>query len=435
MYTGLFLIIAVSFGEAIWRVFFRSSFNFLGYVVYPISFFVFASGSITYIIRQRLWQQCTRGHWVRVLLYTFLLTALLMYGLIQGNILTDLAHEAMLLYALGIFLVLGTDDKVCHSIIRYSTVVFWVAFIMCLLTYDIRLISADLNSFAGDLDNQGRYTDSVAYMFFRPFTSLGLPLFIHGWLEKKSRWHYLQILSLVGFLMVNVIIFKFRGALVLSALVVVAAILMRTGIARKLKILLLAMAAIIIVLGWMSTKDGSLYTKRVARFNETEKAVKYRTPESERYFKVMGYEWLWGRGVGGTYQYSDTDWGRNRSGVHIGWITFTLIGGLPLLIIMLTFFGAWISLKRRRFKHDQYYTAAWFWIPIFFADWLVNPIVLNVTQIPVYGLTFLLMARFGKRPMTVEKLSSASGAEIPGGLQSSTEREGCIPAFASSLTK
>jgi hypothetical protein len=138
----------------------------------------------------------------------------------------------------------------------------------------------------------------------------------------------------------------------------------------------------------------------------------------------MDNEWLWGRGLGGTYKYNNTDWGRNRSGVHIGWVTFTLKGGIPLLIIMLTFFGAWIRKKRQRFKHDRYYTTAWFWIPIFFVDWLVNPILLHVSLILVYGLTFLLMARFGKQPVVAEKLSAAMEAEIPGRLQRFTEREG-----------
>lgn len=347
---------------------------------------------------------------MRVIIYTFILTVLLVYGLMRGNTANLIVHESMLCYSLGIFLVLGTDDKVCRSIIKYSTVVFWVAFVLCILTYDIRSISADINYVA---DNEGRYTTSIAYMFFRPFIILGLPLFIHGWLEKNSRWHYLQILTLPAYLLINVMMFKFRGALVLSGLVAIAAILMHTSIARKLKILFLAMVAIVFVLGWISTKGGVQFSERMERFNKTNDIVEYRLPESEKYFKVMGYEWLWGRGLGGTYKYNNTDWGRNREGLHIGWVTYTLIGGIPLLIIMLTFFGAWIRKKRQRFQRDRYYTVAWFWIPISFVDWLVNPISMHVSYILVYGLTFMLMARFGKRSMAAEKLSVAPNAEIP----------------------
>jgi len=412
----------MSLGEGLWHNYLGESFNILRYFLYLISFIIFYSLSITYIIRQKLWIQCTRGHWARFLLYTCLLTALLLYGFLRGNTPRLIAHEMIVLYSLGIFLIVGTDDKVCRSIIKYSTVVFWAAFILSAFTYDIRVNEADLNLFASGADNQGRYVDSVAYMFFRPFISLGLPLFIYGWLEKNRRWHYLQILALVGYIVINVMIFKFRGALVLAGLVGAAAILMHTSITRKIKLILLAMAAIIVVFGWIGTKEGSLFTKRAKKFDTTNKAIEYRLPESERYFKVMGYEWLWGRGLGGTFKYNNTDWGRNRGGVHIGWVTFTLKGGLPLLIIMLSSFGSWIGKKR---KLDPYHTVAWFWIPIAFVDWLVNPIALNVPYMLGYGLTFLLMARFGKRPLLAEQPFVARGPEIPQRLQNLAESRNC----------
>ena len=136
------------------------------------------------------------------------------------------------------------------------------------------------------------------------------------------------------------------------------------------------------------------------------------------YFEKMDYEWLWGRGLGGTFYQR---WSLNpkapenwRSGVHIGWVSFTLIGGLPLLFIMLTFFGAGIRKNKQKMQRGPYYTLARFWIPIFFVNWLVNPISFHAVYIPVYGLTFLLMAQFGKRLVSNAEYSETPGAAFTG---------------------
>jgi hypothetical protein len=414
LFLGIFLLIAASFCEVLWKENPGGAFELAGYFLFPISFLIFYLGGIAYIINQRLLLFCTQVHLVKIVLYTFLLMVLLLYGFLRGNIANVIVHDSIFCFSIGIFLILGTDDKFFHTITKFLTVVFWAAFIMCLLTYDMpraNMLSFEKNTAFFEI---GRFADSIAFTFYRPYIQLALPLFIYGWLEKTSRWHYPQILSLVGYVLVNVMIFKFRGALVFAALVSVAAILMPGSLSRKLKMLFLAVIAIGLVLGWMNTKGGAVFTQRIDKFDTSKKVVQYRIPEAERYFEVMGNEWLWGRGLGASYKYDNSAWGRNRTGVHIGWVTFTLKGGLPLLIVILSFYFAWINKPRGRLRHDSFYTTAWFWIPIAFVNWIVNPISIIAANVPVYGLTFLLLARFGKR-------TSAHMPVVTGSLQGSAE--------------
>lgn len=129
-------------------------------------------------------------------------------------------------------------------------------------------------------------------------------------------------------------------------------------------------------------------------------AIDYRLPESKIYFKQLGYEWVWGRGLGGTFNLGGL-FGRGETekhwpGVHIGWITFTLKGGIFFLLSTLALFLA--VFQRDNFqKNDAYQLVAFCWIPVFFVNWLVNPVVLNTSGVIIYGLTFVLLARFGKK--------------------------------------
>jgi hypothetical protein len=409
---GLLVFVSLSFCEVLWKSSLSSTSQKLGYYAYPISFFVFFCLSIVYIIRQKLYSQCTPGHLAKILLYILFLTALLLYGLLRENNLNGVVHEAILFYSFAIFLVIGVNDKVHYFLGKLLTVVFWAAFILSVFTFDIE--GPWVNETPLELREgfEGRYAFGIAYMFFRPFIDLGLPLFLLGLLERSRRWHYLKILSLVGYLIINVILFKFRHALALSVLVLLAGILMPSNITRKLKILSLAFVLIIVASSWIYTKHGATFVNRIEKFDEANKVVDYRLPELQFYFSTMGHEWLWGRGLGGTFYGGRTVNYKHpiriREGLHIGWVSFTLKGGLLLFFIMLAFFAAGLRKNRKRLQYEPYYRIARFWIPIFFVSWLVNPVTFHAAYVPVYGLSFLLMAQFGKRSVAVSQIEQST---------------------------
>lgn len=404
LFMGLYILITTQFLEALLKGGNNGILEKAGYFLYPISFILFCLGGLIYVLNKKLIRICTIGHLLKLISYFFLLFLMLAYGFAKGNPVNIMVHDAIFFFSLGIFLILGVDDKFFSSMIKLLTVVFWISFVLCLFTYDIPLATSSVKS-VDSPGEVGRFTNTVGFAYFRLYTHLALPLFIHGWLEKTRKWHYLQILSLLGFIIINVLIFKFRGALVFSALVAIAAILLPGKFTRKLKMFGLLFIVIIFAFGWITTKGGAAFTERMKKFDKSQKVVKYRLPETERYLQVMGNEWLWGRGLGGVFKYDNTNWGRERTGVHIGWVTFTLKGGLPLLFIILSFYLAWIKISRQRMCIDNYYATAWFWIPITFVNWISNPVAIGVAMVPVYGFTFMLLARFGKRTKVTDELS------------------------------
>jgi hypothetical protein len=278
------------------------------------------------------------------------------------------------------------------------TMVFWAAFILSLLTMNTKVPIDIFTELSEDFIQ--RKVNSVAYVYFRPFIDLGLPLFICGWLEKTRRWHYLQILSLLGYIVINVVFFKFRHALLLAALVVLSSFMMMSDSMRRVKLVSFFLVVSTLTAVWFfSTSEGDWLAKRIKEFDKPNSAVEYRTPEIRYYFNTMGYEWLWGRGIGGTFYGGRTPRFKIylREGVHVGWITFTLKGGLPLLFIMFSFFAAGIKRNKKILQSEPFYLMAKYWTPVLFIDWLMDPITLQATTMPVYGLSFMLMAQFGKR--------------------------------------
>ena len=421
IYFGLLFYAAVSFCEVFWKSSSNPVLLRAGYFFYPISCIIFFSLCLSHIGRNKLYLLCKKGHLGRIKLYLFLLTMLALYGLVRGNSVTLIVHELILLYSFALFLILGADEKVCQVMMEAMTIVFWAAFILSLLTFNIRGPGAVF--LLAESEEQGyglygRYASSIAYEFFRPFIELALPLFIYGWKERTNKFHSLQVWSIVGYLIIEVAIFKFRGVLAFAAMVVMAALLMPSSIKQKMKLLFLTFIVILAASGWLLTKGGEIFTSRMKDFDKSNKVVQYRLPETLYYFHAMGYEWLWGRGVGGTFYGHITnkvDDPRNmREGVHIGWVTFTLVGGLPLLFIVLTFFAAGVRKNRRRMRNEPYYVVARLWRPICFVNWVVNPISLGASYVPIYGLTFLLLAQLGKRPVSDGKASDDSQIGING---------------------
>lgn len=397
MLFGFILIILSAYFDSLIKGFYNFHSLRLQYALYPLSFFVFYLSSMIYISSTKLFSKYNIIHKANFFIYTLLLIFMLAYGILRENPVNTCIHEAMWFFAMGAFLLLGSDQRSMNSIFKIATVVFWISFIFCLLSFDIRMATDEIHALKGIAGNDGRYTDSVAFRFFRPFTQVALPLFLYGWFEKNIRWHYLQIFSLAGYIVINVMLFKFRGALIFSLIVSLAAVFLPAGLTRKLKLTILAIIALFFVIGWMSTEGGQLFTERMQKFDDSKTMVDYRLPETERYLKVVGYEWLIGRGFGGNFKYNSSGWGKTWSTLHIGWMSFTLKGGLPLMISLLVFFLAWVR-KISTFKRgDPFLATAFFWTPILFVYWIVNPIGFHVANVPIHGLSFLLLAQLGIR--------------------------------------
>lgn len=393
-----FLLLALlPFFEICWKSG-GNSFAFIGYIFLPIVFLLFAYNAFYYITLNHLKNLMTTNHFNRVRLYFILLSILVLYGLLRGNVLNVTLSQAFIFFSFGIFLLLGVDDKICDLVFNIATVSVWLAAFCALFTLNIHSYIPSWDPFAGE---DMRFRDTLAFEF-HPFFSLCLPLFLLGWIKPKSSRSYFQMAAILPFLFFEVLTFKNRGALFASAMVFIAALMMPTTSKKKLKLVIFVVVLFCGLLIWFTTQNGIVFLERMGQFGNTG-IVGYRWPESQIFFKDVGYEWLWGRGIGGGFNLrgtfnmaafvNDSNW----QVLHFGWFTFLLKGGIPFLLITLSFWFAGLGRNNISWLENKYNIVAKFWCPILFVIWSANPLALNFSQAITEGITFLLLARFGMR--------------------------------------
>jgi hypothetical protein len=375
----------------------NSIFGKINYVLFPMAFTIFVIVSNRYINLKDLKKKCTKTHIKRVTWYLLYVSFLVIWGIVRFNKSNYIVNEAILLYSFGLLLILGTDDFYCERIFNFSTVVFWLAVVGCFLTIDMKASTPNIF----DIEDDGiRFTTSIAYWAFRPFLELSNPLFLYGWFSKTSKYSILQLATIIPNLIINIGLFKFRGSLIVISVVLLAAFFSNVSKFKKIKLLLAISFGIALLLIWKNTEMGEIYYDRFIAFEDTG-VVGYRLPETESFFSQIGPDVILGKGLGGGYiinyvanlTFYNDDW----QVVHIGWFMFILKGGLPLLICVLMFFLAWFKLKNKYKTTNAIDLTAIFWIPIFVLQWISNPISMRAEMVPIYGLSFVLLARFGKR--------------------------------------
>ena len=399
---SLILLAILPFLEIGWKSA-GDTFAFVGYIALPLVFLFFAYNSFYYIKFNHLTRLMTTSHLFRVRLYLLLVSFLVLYGLVRGNSFSVTLSQAFLYFTFGFFLVLGVDDRVCNLTFNIASVSICLSAICALFTLNIKSSIPSYDPFAGE---DMRFTDSFAFQF-HPFFILCLPVFLFGWVSKIIWWKNLKAASLLPYLFFELVIFKFRSSLFMMAMVFIVALLMPSSLKTKIKFIILMSIVFCGVLFWFDTQNGIVFIERMGQFGSTG-MVGYRWPESQRFFDEVGYEWLWGRGIGGGFNLGnlfhmasfvdDSNW----QILHIGWFTFLLKGGIPFLLITLSFWIAGIRQKYQWSLENKYNVVAKFWCPIMFVIWLLNPFLQNFSAAFVLGLTFLLLARFGKRPMVIE---------------------------------
>lgn len=405
---SMFIIAALPFLEIGWKTA-RGMWANIGYVFLPFAFMTFVYNAVRYIKVGQLFKRLTIGHHRRVQLYMALLIIITFYGLIRGNEIQITISQAMFFFSLGFFLVLGADDRVCDVTFKIATVMIWLAAIFATLTFNIHSYDVDLASWEDVAGSNMRYESSLAIKFHVIF-GLGLPLFLHGWLVSKSWWGRLQMLALVPFLVFDLFIFKYRGSLFMVAMVLVAALLMPVGKKRKFVLIIGSVVCFFGLCLWLHTQGGGVFSERLLEYEQKGTGIisgmfEYRWPESERFFEETGIECLWGRGIGGGFDlggmFLSSGYDSNWQVLHIGWLTFMLKGGIPFLLIMLSFWLAGLGKKNRLWMKNIHNIIAKLWCPIIFAIWLLNPITMNYSSTFIQGLTFLLLARFGQRQRVI----------------------------------
>jgi len=385
----------------------------LGYLLLPLSFIIFVHCSWRYIKFKKLWQKFTRSYRRRSKFYLLLITLLALYGFLRGNPRPQVFTEFFTMFSCGIFMILGADDEVFEFVVRLATVLFWMGVILTFSTLNIPHWHAELSSGESLAGADLRYTNTVAYLF-RSYVALGLPLFLYSLQAGKSGWRYFQFLSVVGYIAIFSVIFKFRSSVFLCFMVLFIHLFFYAkrgkGVSaafvavKKMKWILFILLFVSAYYYWSNTQSGSVMVERFSSYNFygnnlLSSMFGYRWPESERMFEKLGVEILWGRGMGGGFdlggmfgiQRNDSVW----QSVHIGWFVFLLKGGVPLFVLVLSFWFSIIAKKSKLWLVHSNNVVSRNWCLIVFITWWLNPIAINFSFAFMLGVTFMMLGRGG----------------------------------------
>jgi len=347
-------------------------------------------------------------------MWFFLLALLSAYGIARGNDWYITGKECMAGCHIGIFFILGSDDRFWYKIEKPLTIMFYIGALLVATFSNTPVVQAIgdvvLQDYNAPISTAGRNINSLGYSL-RPLMASGLLLGMWGLVRKgKPIWRFLQVSALFVTLACDVGLFVFRGTFLAIVLVGLSYLLLLpflkdNAFSAKSVFILTAGAIGFIVFAESDVLDR--LQRRLLEETQTESLWGSRNAELRAYLDQVRWEALVGRGIGGTFDATGGgSWSKSTSigltyrtwGVlHYGILIFSLKGG----IVMLALFASWLTpglrhRPRRWYTNPCNLTAALLF-PLYLLILVTNPLPFSVE-----GLLFMLalmvpLSRFSRR--------------------------------------
>jgi len=367
-----------------------------------------AVGAYQYLTSGQVRWSCTKRHWLKIRLWFLAVAVFGFYGMLFGNETALVYREAYALFEMGVFLLLGADDRIWYGLEKHITVVFYLAVALILIYQQTPVPDIYAPGFRDATEPTNfRYSNTVAYLL-RPLAGPGLLLGMWGLVRAGGGiWRIAQISALGLSFVCEVVIFKFRSEAVFIALAIVSFLLLRPLLERRLRptIAVVVLSASVLGLGYyFETESWTLLDKRQTA--EGGDMLRYRFEELEAYKADLGWKVMVGNGLGGSFDAStvrEGEVGANRwVTLHFGLLVFTLKGGILLLTMFLSFVRPGISMRGRQWYANPYNLAAALLLPIYLIGFIVNPISLFPDSLWENLAAMMVLARFGARQSLVK---------------------------------
>ena len=348
------------------------------------------------------------AHLLKINLWRGLLVALFIYGFLYHNAITETGNEFIMLWIISAALVVGGDDRFWYAIAKPLTVIFYLAALLVFLYYDtpLEVTTTPEGTFASQIEYMSaRYLGTLG-MEFRALAGAGLFLGFWGALSPRNDiWRGLQILAIFIAAGIEVVLFKFRGAVVVFALAGLSLLLFRPFLERRRRPGMMAILVALIVTGsliFLRTQESQFL---IDRFSENEAIANEgmfssRNIELAAYMSDMKAQVLVGHGLGGYFNAYDAF--RNRESLqwgtlHYGLLVFTLKGGVLMLGLFLAFLWPGFYIRPRAWYQNRCNLVAALMFPILLFQFALGPIALSINSIMAQLPAMMVLARFGRR--------------------------------------
>jgi hypothetical protein len=345
----------------------------------------------------------------KLIIMTVWVALLIGFGLARDNIPNVVFKEAVVFLIFILLMFVGRFDGVWRAMHKPLVVVFYVGFILVLLTYHTPGL---VTSFEGTVEADTKYLprnlDTIGYSL-RGILDCGLLLAAWGLSSRKNDiWRWLMIGTLPAYLMVQALIFEFRGSIVLVGVLLITYVLILPLVQRRISITTILALGVAAVIGMALASKTEAYASLMKRFNR-EQLFATRFEENNAFMRDMSdLDLAIGRGMGGWYRgprwgtgiyyMGEYHWAAN----HFGFMGFVLRGGFLMLVFLITFALPAVLPKGSGWYDLEYNRAAFLLAPMLLLNILINPIIFTPDAFFLMLVVAMCLARFNTPPTDVQ---------------------------------
>jgi len=328
--------------------------------------------------------------------------ALSLYGFLRKTPLDNVIREAIGFFYIGLFLLVGCDDRFWKAAIYHLTIIFYTGAILIFLFYRVEMPWTSNLANMDFTELNGRFTNSIGYSL-RPLIASGMTLGMLGLVNmKKGVAAILSVLPLLIYFIINVGLFQFRSDVMILLAMICSYLLLRPFFERRARPGTSSIIIILVVLsaGFFTTTESfeRLSERRVSDYGRLV-VFDSRQLELNEYISDIGYGMLVGRGMGDSYDasavygYKGLEW----SVLHFGILGFTLKGGIVCLLLFASFLWPGFTIRKLHWYQNSYNLTAALLFPILIIQLILSPLSFTPGMIIFYASNMIVIARFGKK--------------------------------------
>jgi hypothetical protein len=333
-----------------------------------------------------------------------MLPALALYGsLVMGNAWNSVGIEALSFAYMGVYLLLGVDDKFWHAINPHLTILFYLSAAAIFLYFEVPMVQIIEEGYAERYGDVNRYAYTIGSSL-RPLLGAGLLLGIWGLVRRDTgTWKYAQAPAPFVYFAVEAGIFKFRSAAGFVLLGVLSFLLLRPLLERRIRVSRVVWVLLIVAAAggyFVTTESGAILGQRTFEDTQNEKPFDSRIRELEAFVVDLKWEIVTGRGLGGSFDASDlfqSPGSERWTTMHFGIVVFALKGGLVMLAIFLSFVLPAFRRRAAWWYQNPCNLSAALLLPVYLIFILLNPFLLAPEGLMLNAPLMLILSRFGRR--------------------------------------
>jgi hypothetical protein len=377
----------------------------INYLGTGVTFSLLSFGIYRYVVKEKISDLYTREYLLKLKAWFIIVFVMFAYGFYLKNTFLTITTDFILYFYMGMFLLIGGDDRFWRIIIKHLTILFYAAVVLMFFFINVSMIPYKDESYNYRqlymMDD--RYTMSVSY-YLRPLISSGLLIGMWGLVHGDKKWRFMQVLTWAFYFAYEVGFFQFRAGFIFITMAIFSFLLLRPLLEKRSRVNFTYVFIVLFLLSFAYYTTTEYWSNFSERFDLNQKVTGIfsgRFEELDAYITDLGWKVVVGRGMGGTFDASTVSWTSGAyvwSTLHFGILIYTLKGGVLFLFLFLSiFFMPLIKRRKSCWYHEPYNLAAILIFPVYFVQYLINPIFAGPESIFFHLPIMMVLSRFGKR--------------------------------------